>query len=388
MMNCKQLKSIFEEKYGASSQPIQCFFAPGRVNLIGEHIDYNGGVVFPAALSLGIYGILRLRTDRKIYLKSMNASLEIIVDLDKSIVHCEQDGWGNYPKGVIQFLLASGHELAGYDILFSGNLPDGAGLSSSAAMLVLTTFMLRHVTGGQPCSGAELAKFCQKVENEFIKVNCGIMDQFAVAMGREEYAILLECETLHYKYIPFVLGEYSLVIMNTNKKRELAESKYNQRRIECEEVLAEIRKHHPVANLCQASLADIDNYIQDEVLRRRAYHVISEHKRVYMAANRLEQGDLLGFGQLMTESHLSLKKDYEVTGLELDTIVEQALKVTGCIGARMTGAGFGGCAIALVQSEDLENFKFSVTNYYHEITGLTPDFYVAKIADGVKILEN
>ena len=387
-MDQKQLANIFEEKYGACHQQIQCFFAPGRVNLIGEHIDYNGGVVFPAALSLGIYGMLRVRKDRKIYLKSMNASLEVVVDLDKPILCTEQDGWGNYPKGVIQYLLESGHELQGYDILFSGNLPDGAGLSSSAAILVLTTFMLRHVMGLENCDGAKLAKFCQKVENEFIKVNCGIMDQFAVAMGREESAILLECETLHYKYIPFVLGEYRLVIMNTNKKRELADSKYNQRRAECEEVLARIRTHHPVANLCQASLEDINEYIEDEVLRRRAYHVISEHKRVYLAADQLEKGNIVGFGQLMTQSHLSLKNDYEVTGLELDTIVDQALQVPGCIGARMTGAGFGGCGIALVSSENLENFKSSVMSRYRQITGLTPDFYVAKIADGVKILEN
>ena len=385
-MDQQKIRDVFEQEYGASVQPIQWFFAPGRVNLIGEHIDYNGGVVFPAALSLGIYGGLRLRSDRMIHLRSTNASLQLSVDLDQPILYSEEEGWGNYPKGVIQSLLASGHKLQGYDILFSGNLPDGAGLSSSAALLVLTAFMLHSVSEQTPWNGAKLAKFCQKVENEFIKVNCGIMDQFAVAMGRQDYAILLECETLDYKYIPFVLGEYSLVIMNTNKKRELADSKYNERRAECEEVLVEVRKHHPVPNLCQVLLEDIEHYIDNEVLRRRAYHVISENKRVYMAANRLEQGDLIGFGKLMTESHLSLKNDYEVTGLELDTIVEQALLVTGCIGARMTGAGFGGCAIALVRNKNLEDFKSSVKANYFRITGLTPDFYVAKINDGVKIM--
>lgn len=386
-MNSKELRTIFQGAYGVSSQPIHCFFAPGRVNLIGEHIDYNGGAVFPAALSLGIYGAVRLRTDQKIYLKSTNTPLQVIVDVEGPIVYRDEDGWGNYPKGVIKYLLATDHKLAGYDILFSGNLPDGAGLSSSAALLVLTTFMLRYLAGETQCVSPELATFCQRVENEFVKVNCGIMDQFAVTMGRQDYAMLLDCETLTYKYIPFVLGEYSLVIMNTNKKRELAESKYNQRRSECEAALAMIRHQHPITNLCQASVEDIEKYITDEVLRRRAYHIMSENKRVYMAAHQLEQGDLLGFGQLMTQSHLSLQQDYEVTGVELDAIVEQALTVPGCIGARMTGAGFGGCAIALVQDEKLENFKSLVSLKYCKVTGLTPDFYVAQIADGVKILE-
>jgi galactokinase len=386
-MDRKELKKSFNDAYGDKSKPLHYFFAPGRVNLIGEHIDYNGGAVFPAALSLGIYGVASLRRDRKIYLTSTNTPLQVIVDLDEPIRCSKEDGWANYPKGVIQFLLGQGCELQGYDILFSGNLPDGAGLSSSAALLVLTAFMLRHVSGEEPWDGGELAIFCQKVENEFVKVNCGIMDQFAVAMGRQDSAILLECETLHYKYIPFVLGEYGLVIMNTNKKRELAESKYNQRRDECEEVLKIIRQHHPIDNLCQGTLGDIEDYIENPVLQRRAYHVISENKRVYLAANRLEQGDILGFGQLMIQSHTSLKNDYEVTGVELDCIVEEALKVDGCIGARMTGAGFGGCGIALVKNEKMENFKNSVSSEYYKITGLKPSFYVAQIADGVKTLE-
>lgn len=386
-MNGKELKEIFQRTYGVSKQPIQCFFAPGRVNLIGEHIDYNGGVVFPAALSLGIFGAVRLRTDNKIHLKSTNTPVQVMVDLDEPILYCEANGWGNYPKGVIKYLLADGYKLGGCDILFAGNLPDGAGLSSSAALLVLTTFMLRNLSGERPQASPELAKFCQVVENEFVKVNCGIMDQFAVTMGRQDCAMLLDCETLTYKYIPFVLGNYSLVIMNTNKKRELAESKYNQRCRECDEVLAILRQRHLIANLCQASPEDIEEYITDDILRRRARHVMSEHKRVYMAANRLEQGDLLGFGQLMIESHRSLREDYEVTGLELDTIVEQALSAPGCIGARMTGAGFGGCAIALVENEKIEKFKFLVNNEYRKLTGIIPDFYVAQIADGVKILE-
>ncbi|MBC8016330.1 MAG: galactokinase [Sporomusaceae bacterium] len=386
-MDISQLQQIFQEQYGTSSQPMHCFFAPGRVNLIGEHIDYNGGFVFPAALSLGIYGMLRLRSDCIINLKSMNASLEVTVDLQQTIVYNIHDGWGNYPKGVIKHLLESGYSLGGYDILFSGNLPDGAGLSSSAAMLVLTAFMLRYAGGDSNIDRIELAQTCQVVENEFIKVKCGIMDQFAVAMGQKDSAILLNCQTLKHKYIPFVLGEYCLVIMNTNKKRELAESKYNQRRDECEQILALIRRQRPVDSLCQVLLAEIKEYIEDEVLRRRAYHAVSENARVLLAAKRLEQGNIISFGSLMTESHTSLRKDYEVTGLELDAIVDHALKAVGCIGARMTGAGFGGCAIALVERGMLEKFKLVVTQGYERDTGLTPEFYVADIVDGVKKIE-
>lgn len=386
-MDSKQLQHIFQDKYGVSSRPLHCYFAPGRVNLIGEHIDYNGGFVFPAALSLGIYGMLRFRSDQIINLKSTNASLEVTVDLRQPILHNIEDGWGNYPKGVIKYLLESGCSVGGYDILFSGNLPDGAGLSSSAAMLILTAFMLRSASGDRSIDCITLAQDCQAVENEFIKVNCGIMDQFAVAMGRQNCAMLLDCQTLHHKYIPFLLGEYRLVIMNTNKKRELAESKYNQRRDECEQILALIRRQHPVASLCQVLPADVKEYIVDEVLRRRAYHAISENNRVLLAAERLEQGDIISFGKLMTESHLSLKNDYEVTGLELDSIVDNALKAAGCIGARMTGAGFGGCAIALVERGMLEKFKVTVTQGYQRETGLIPGFYVADIADGVKKIE-
>ena len=386
-MDIKHLKSVFEEEYGVSSQPMQCFFAPGRVNLIGGHLDYNGGCVFPVALSLGIYGLLRLRSDQLICLKSTNASLTLTVDLKDHIVYSPEDGWGNYPKGVIKYLLERGHSLKGYDILFSGNLPDGAGLSSSAAILILTAFMLCCASSKEEIQRVDLAKFCQTVENEFIKVNCGIMDQFAIAMARRDCAILLDCETLNFKYIPCVLREYCLVIMNTNKKRELAESKYNQRRDECEQALEIIRRYHPVVSLCKALSDDVEVYIKDEVLRWRAHHVIAENKRVLLAAELLNKGDIIGFGTLMTASHLSLKNCYEVTGLELDCLVENALSAAGCIGARMTGAGFGGCGIALVERDKVADFKVSVTRGYQRTTGLLPDFYVANIADGVKSVE-
>jgi len=387
-MDVLQFKELFSQEYGGNNkEPVHCFFSPGRVNLIGEHIDYNGGYVFPAALSLGIYGAIRFRSDQLITLKSTNALPVIAVDLKQPILYKAEDGWANYPKGVIKHLLVDGHLLKGCDILLSGNLPDGAGLSSSAALLVLVTFMLRQAGGEKDIDRVQLAKFCQKVENQFMGVNCGIMDQFSVAMGRRETAILLNCDTLHYKYTPFALEEYSLVIMNTNKKRELAESKYNERRGECEQVLEIIKGHCQVTSLCQVSLADIEAYVKDDILLRRARHVISENNRVLLAVELLEKRDIIGFAKLMTQSHMSLKNDYEVTGLELDSIVENALKIPQCIGARMTGAGFGGCAIALVVTSKLEQFKTAVAQGYQKRTGLIPDFYAASIVDGVQSIE-
>ncbi|MDF2874672.1 MAG: Galactokinase [Sporomusa sp.] len=386
-MNVDTLKTAFKQEYGAGGLPVQYFFSPGRVNLIGEHIDYNGGYVFPAALTLGIYGAIRLRQDGLIVLKSLNTTPSITVDLTKPIVYTLAEGWANYPKGIIKQLLDSGFSLTGCDILIAGNLPDGTGLSSSAALLVLTAFMLRTVNGDDNIDRAELAQFCQRVENRFIGVNCGIMDQFAVAMGKENCAILLDCETLSYKYIPVALEDYSLVIMNTNKKRELAESKYNERRSECEQALAILQGYKPISNLCQAAPADIDAYLTDGVLRRRARHVVTENNRVHAAVQLLENGEVAGFARLMTQSHSSLRNDYEVTGPELDVIVDTALGAPGCAGARMTGAGFGGCAIALVKTDQLKQFTAAVANGYNAGTGRDADFYVAGIADGVSLVE-
>jgi galactokinase len=270
--------------------------------------------------------------------------------------------------------------------LFSGNLPDGAGLSSSAALLVLTAFVLCKIEGTIEIARPELAKLCQRVENEFIGVNCGIMDQFSIAMGRQDHAILLDCETLSYQYIPFVLGDYSLIIMNTNKKRELTESKYNERRSECEQALQLLQCHRPITHLCQVTPEEVRKFIKDEILQRRARHAVSENNRVLAAVKLLERGDIHSFGRLLTESHISLKNDYEVSGMELDAIVESALKAEGCIGARMTGAGFGGCAIALVQRNKIEKFKAVVGTEYHKNTGRIPAFFEAGIADGVKLL--
>ncbi|WP_346353898.1 galactokinase [Azotosporobacter soli] len=386
-MDAKQLTTLFEKNYGATQEPVHCFFAPGRVNLIGEHIDYNGGFVFPAALSVGIWGALRFRDDNRVCLKSTNAELAVNLELTDTLMFLSEDGWANYPKGVFAKLFNAGMTLKGCDILFSGNLPDGAGLSSSAAILVLTAFMLRSAAGETEIDRVALARFCQQVENEFIGVNCGIMDQFSIAMGQKDKAMLLDCETLAYEYIPFVLQEHSLVIMNSNKKRELADSKYNQRRSECEAALDILRRRKALKNLCQASVAEVEEQLSDATLRRRARHVVTENERVKQAKICLMQGDMVGFGQLMRESHASLRQDYEVTGRELDCLVDLALKAPGCIGARMTGAGFGGCAIALVKRDAITAFSEQVGAGYSQATGLKADFHVAAVSDGVKILD-
>jgi galactokinase len=382
-MKTEQLKLTFEKFFGTGGK-IHSFFSPGRVNLIGEHIDYNGGFVFPAALTIGITALWRKRNDASIVLRSLNAEGEIKLDLNADINYDENHGWANYPKGVFRYLQKEGYPLAGGDILFSGSLPDGAGLSSSAALEVLSGFMmLQAVDAAKSIDLTWLALLCQKVENEYMGVNCGIMDQFSVAHGKKDHAILLNCQTLEYQLVPFDMHDYSLVIMDTAKKRELADSKYNERRAECEEILVLLNKSNAYKNLCAASLEQVDLLIKDRVLRKRAIHVITENQRVLESVSVLEKGDLKKFGALLNASHASLKNDYEVTGKELDAIVEAAQKFNGCLGARMTGAGFGGCAIAIVKNSVTEDFKTAIEKEYHVRTGLHPAFYLSAIGDGV-----
>ncbi|MBX9851480.1 MAG: galactokinase [Cytophagaceae bacterium] len=375
------LKKEFLKRFD-TVEGVRKFFAPGRVNLIGEHIDYNGGFVFPAALTIGITALVRENSSNVIRMSSLNAKGDVVVKVDEEIVHKNSD-WGNYPKGVIKYLRKEGYQLKGCDILYYSTLPDGAGLSSSASIEIITAFILLTIAGEKEINRIWLSKFCQKVENEFLGVNCGIMDQFSIAMGKEKCALFLNCNTLNFKYVNIDLADYTLVIINTNKKRELSDSKYNERRIECEEALQLINKNEPVRFLCAATQKQIDSYVPNEILRKRARHVVSENQRVIDAVNALESENLKKFAKLMTQSHMSLKNDYEVTGYELDTLVEEALSIEGCIGARMTGAGFGGCAIALVEDKRLEIFKNSVSAKYAEKTGLTPSFYDSRLGQGV-----
>ena len=383
------MKVLFAKEYGEDNREIKTFLSPGRVNLIGEHIDYNGGFVFPGALTVGIYAAIALRDDNKIRMRSKNVAGEVVINLDEELAYKKEDDWGNYPKGVIKALKDLGHNVPGMDLVLYSNIPDGAGLSSSAALEVLMAYIILYLENPEQIDRVEVAKICQKVENEFVGVNCGIMDQFAVSVGKKESAILLDCASLYYEYAPLNLGDYSLVIMSTNKRRELADSKYNERRAECEKALEIINsnKEEKLPNLCAATLNDIESFITDETIKKRAIHVVTENERVKKSMEMLKANDIKAFGALMTASHLSLENDYEVTGLHLDTLGHEALKIEGCIGARMTGAGFGGCAIALVDNKKVDEFKEKVSIAYENVTGIKPSFYTSNIGEGTHILQ-
>jgi galactokinase len=373
----------FVHLYGPATDGIRSFFAPGRVNLIGEHIDYNGGLVMPAAVTLGIEAACRLRSDHLVRLRSSDDPLAMEIDLDRPIKPDPARGWGNYPAGVLSELCLQGADLRGADVLFTTTLPQGAGLSSSAAMEVLTAFSFLALAEAPTGDLKAIARLCQKVENQFVGVNCGIMDQFAVALGREDCALLLDCESQDYRYVPVTLGAYALIIMNTARERRLTDSKYNERRAECDAVLQLLGTDAPQNGLVHAQWGDVLAHVPDPVLQRRVRHVITEQARVEQASRVLAAGDLVTFGKLLTESHASLRDDYEVTGPYLDAIVGAALLAPGCLGARMTGAGFGGCAIALVEQERIPDFAASVRSAYLVTTGLTPSFYATHAADGV-----
>lgn len=373
----------FEQVYGPGVEGVRTFFAPGRVNLIGEHIDYNGGLVLPAAVTLGITAMCRPRKDRIVQLRSEEDALPVVIDLNKPIEPDPARGWGNYPAGVLRELLAQGIPLPGADVMFTSTLPQGAGLSSSAAMEVLTSFCFLSLADSPHIDLKAIALLSQKVENQFVGVNCGIMDQFAVALGREDHAMLLNCNSQEYRYVPLALQDYVLVIMNTSWQRRLADSKYNERRAECEAVLKLMGSDAPSDGLAHASWQKVQSHVSNPVLLRRAHHVISEQTRVEQATQVLADGDFKAFGTLLTASHVSLRDDYEVTGPQLDAIVRSAIEAPGCLGARMTGAGFGGCAIAVVEAAAMPEFTASVRASYVAAVGLNPAFYATHAAGGV-----
>jgi galactokinase len=390
MASRQQLVTWFEENYGKSDHKISCFQAPGRVNLIGEHTDYNGGYVFPAALTFGTSLSIRPRDDRKLGLMSMNFPKRHTFSMDE-LTYDKQDDWMNYPKGIIVHLAKQGYILTrGYDLLFYGEIPNGAGLSSSASIEVLTAYALMTLES-YTIDRIELAKLAQQTENQYVGVNCGIMDQFAVANGKRDHALLLMCDTLEYQHVPFNSKSYQLVISNTNKRRGLLDSKYNERRSECEQAVKFLQAQFPSLKvLGQLTLAEFrahQHLIANDTVRRRAQHVMEEIDRVVQSMTVLQAGDLHAFGKLMCASHNSLRDLYEVTGKELDAMVEAALEVDGVLGSRMTGAGFGGCTISLVQQDQIETFKAHVGQVYTAKTGLIPDFYPCQIGDGVKEME-
>ncbi len=365
------------------SSEVRKYFCPGRVCLIGEHLDYNGGFVMPAAISLGIHAEVTSRNDNKIVCSSSQFSNTVEINLSKPIEHETQAGWGNYVKGVVKYLKDSGLKIPALDIEFSADLPSGAGLSSSAAIEVLVAYILQKEAGIENIDRIKTALLCKDVENDFVGVKCGIMDQFSVATGKKEQAVILNCETLEHEYIPVNTGDYGFIIINTNKRRELAGSKFNERKHECEEALQAIQKHRQVKSLGEVKREEILEFVKEENPRKRALHVYEENQRVQLAGDALKKGDLLQFGLLMNASHQSLKNLYEVTGIELDTIAENAITIEGCIGARMTGAGFGGCGIALVKKSGTNSFKKTLNLIYTSKIGYPLSFYEFEISDGV-----
>lgn len=385
----EKLMEKFVELYGGEGD-IRTYFAPGRVNLIGEHTDYNGGHVFPCALTIGTYVIARKREDRKLRLFSVNFSHLGVTEssLDELFFH-KKFGWTNYPKGVLWTFHQKGYKVEnGFDILLYGNIPNGSGLSSSASVEVATAVMLKDMYGFD-MSMTDIALFCQYSENRFNGVNCGIMDQFAIAMGKKDHAIFLDTSDLKYEYAPLDMKGYKIVIASSNKKRGLGDSKYNERRSECDYSLAELQTVLDISALGELSTEAFEatkEIITDDVRVRRVRHAVTENQRTMQAVEALKNGDLQEFGQLMNASHISLRDDYEVTGIELDTLVEAAWKQDGVIGSRMTGAGFGGCTVSIVEESKVDAFIDNVGKLYLEKIGYAADFYVVDIGDGARRL--
>ncbi|TGE38010.1 galactokinase [Desulfosporosinus fructosivorans] len=374
--------------YGECGEELRVFFAPGRVNLIGEHTDFTGGYVLPAALTYGTWAVVHPRKDRRFRLASTSFAGQVEIDADE-VVYRQADGWANYPKGVFSEFIRLGSRLKGYDILYDGNIPKGAGLSSSASIEMVTATALNQVEA-LDYSLIDLTQLAQRAENQFVGMNCGIMDQFASGMGKAGNAVLLKCDTLEYRYVPLAWGDYRLVITNSNKQRSLTESKYNQRRQECEEGFNILRKHLPgIVSLGNVSLAqwqEVQNYVRAPEVYKRLDHVIHENERTLASTSALEAGNIQDFGQYMIQSHESLRDLFEVTGPELDALFEEARQVGGCLGTRMTGAGFGGCTVSLVHTEAVTDFETQVTLGYRSKTGLIPTFYHCDSGDGAREL--
>ena len=386
MYDVNLLKNSFTEVFKKDSESV--FFSPGRVNLIGEHTDYNGGNVFPCALTIGTYAVVNKRDDKKVLVNSLNfKDLGVIEFSLDNMVNEKAHDWANYPKGVIKTFEDHGYNIpSGFEIIFYGNIPNGSGLSSSASLELLMGTILNE-SFNLNIDMVDIVKMCQEAENKFIGVNCGIMDQFAIGMGKEGSAILLDCNTLKYSYSKLDLNGCKIVIANTNKRRGLADSKYNERRSECEDALTKIQTVKNITalgELTEEEFEDVKDCIGDPIKIKRAKHAVYENQRTLKAVKALEANNLELFGKLMNASHVSLRDDYEVTGIELDTLVELAWATEGVIGARMTGAGFGGCTVSIVKDECIDNFKQTIAVKYKEKIGYEPSFYVVSTSDGTR----
>ncbi|WP_073507922.1 galactokinase [Streptobacillus notomytis] len=384
----KVIEYRFNELFGRKYE--NRYFAPGRVNLIGEHTDYNGGNVFPCAIDRGTIALVAKREDRKCRFYSENFKEKGIIEfnIDK-LVNDVEHSWVNYPKGMFKAFIDKGFDINhGFDVLIYGDIPNGAGLSSSASVEMVIGIMLKNEFKFD-IDMIEVVKLGKLTENEFIGVNSGIMDQFAVAMGKKDKAILLDCNTLIYEYVPVILEDEYIIISNTNKRRGLADSKYNERRAECEKALEELQTKLNIKALGELSIDEFEEnkgLIKCEIRQKRAKHAVYENQRTLMAKDALTKGDLLTFGKLMNESHISLRDDYEVTGFELDSLVEAAWEEEGVVGSRMTGAGFGGCTVSVVKKVNVDKFIENVGRKYLEKTGLKAEFYIANVSEGAQVL--
>lgn len=379
----------FVEIFGQDGD-IRSYFAPGRVNLIGEHTDYNGGHVFPCALTIGTYGVARKRKDGKLRFYSMNFEKLGVIEADiNSLVNKQEDNWANYPKGVIWAFKEKGYAvLSGFDMVIYGNIPNGSGLSSSASVEVLTGVILKDLFGFD-VNMVDIALIGQYSENKFNGVNCGIMDQFAIAMGKKNNAIFLDTADLSYQYAPIKLENAKIVIACSNKKRGLGDSKYNERRSECESALAKLQEKLSINSLGELTEEEFEankELIGNPVWQKRAKHAVYENQRTIKAVKALKEGDIKLFGKLMNASHVSLRDDYEVTGKELDTLVENSWIQRGVIGSRMTGAGFGGCTVSIVENDCVDDFIKNVGEAYKETIGYAADFYVVEVGQGASVL--
>lgn len=380
----QELLKSFKEVFGGREPEL--FFAPGRVNLIGEHTDYNGGHVFPCALTIGTYGAARKNGEKVLRFYSLNfKELGVIEVALEDLVYDSKDDWANYPKGVIKTLKDRGYAIEeGLDMLYYGNIPNASGLSSSASVEVLTGFIVRELFGFD-ISFIDIALISQYAENHFIGVNCGIMDQFSIAMGKKDHAIFLDTSDLSYEYAPIKLEGSKIVIACSNKKRGLGDSKYNERRQECEDALAALQKQVNIKALGKLTEEEFEQFkdaIGDPIRTKRAKHAVYENQRTIKAVEALKAGNIARFGELMNASHISLRDDYEVTGIELDTLVEAAWEQEGVIGSRMTGAGFGGCTVSIVKDECVDSFIRKVGEIYEERIGYRADFYVVEVGGG------
>ena len=384
----EELLDGFLKMYGGNKESVRIFSSPARINIIGEHIDFNGGKVFPACINRCLYLAVRKRADSKIFYNDMRFPGSFEFDVNDNFSYDKKNDYANYLNGILSQLKEKGYNFpCGFEILMASNIPAGGGISSSSALECGFAFAVSEIFGFN-LSRVEIAKLGQMSEHRFMNVNCGIMDQFIIATGKKDTAEMLDCATLNFDYVPLNLGDYKFIVMNTNKVRKLTDSKYNERRGECESALKILQENGiKIKNLCDLTTEEwkkCKSLIKDEKFQKRAEHCVEENARVLEAANALKSNDLKKLGELMNESHKSLRDKYEVSGIELDTLAQSAWNQEGCIGARMTGAGFGGCAIALVQKDKIDSFIENVQSLYTEKIGYPAGFFACESGDGVK----